>query len=253
MSQSPELLAALEAAEAAARVIREAYLKPPQVRLKADRTPVTEADERAEAVIIECLRSRFPAYGVFGEESGRQGASDCVWLIDPIDGTKAFVRGYPMFSTQIALWRDGRLVLGVSSAPLYGELAYAERGGGAWLNDRPIVVSHTTEIEEAALSAGNLKALARSDRWSAYGRLVSRVNRIRGYGDFLHYHLLAAGKIDAVLESDVNILDIAALVTITEEAGARFTTLEGGPIDLDSTTVLAANPELHARILTALA
>jgi histidinol-phosphatase len=252
MDPSPELGAALEAAEAAARVIRELYARNLAVREKDDRSPVTVADVRAEEAIREVLARRFPAHAFYGEETGRTGGGDSLWLVDPIDGTKAFVREYPMFSTQIALMRAGQLVLGVSSAPLYGELAYAERGAGAWLNHRRVRVSATATLERAALSAGNLRTLARGPGWTRYGQLVARVDRIRGYGDFLHYHLLAAGKIDAVVESDVNILDIAALVTIVEEAGGCFTELGGGPVGLDTRTVLASNGVLHAALAAAL-
>ncbi len=252
MTGSPELLAALEAAAAAASVIRECYARALEVRLKADATPVTEADVRAEGAIRAVLGARFPGHAFFGEETGRHGTGDSLWLVDPIDGTKAFVRGYPMFSTQIALMREGELVLGVSSAPLYGELAWAECGEGAWLNGRRLKVSDIDTLEAAALSTGNLKSLAGSARWQRFGQVVSRLNRIRGYGDFLHYHLLASGRIDAVIESDVNILDIAALVTIVEEAGGEFTTLEGGRIGLESTSVLASNARLHGPLRAAL-
>jgi histidinol-phosphatase len=254
MNASPELSAALEAAEAAARVIRELYQRNVAVQIKADKSPVTEADVRAEQAIRAVIESRFPDHAFYGEETGRTGESDSLWLVDPIDGTKAFVREYPMFSTQIALMRGGKLVLGVSSAPLYGELAWAERGQGAFLNGRPLRVSTIDTVEQAALSAGNLKALALDGgRWSRYGAVVARVNRIRGYGDFLQYHLLAAGKIDAVVESDVNILDVAALVTIVEEAGGRFTQLDGAEIGLASTTVLATNGPLHETLRADLA
>jgi len=253
MNPSLELSAALAAAEAAARVIRECYLKPLAVRAKADLSPVTEADVRAEESIRAVLAARCPGIAFEGEETGRHGSGAARWLVDPIDGTKAFVRGYPMFSTQIALLRGGRLVLGVSSAPLYGELAWAERGRGAWLNGRPLRVSDVATLEGAALSTGNLKSLAAGPKWPAFGRIVTRLNRIRGYGDFLHYHLLSNGKIDAVLESDVNILDIAALVPIVEEAGGTFTALDGSPVGLATTTVLATNRALHAPILAALA
>ena len=253
MKPSPELECALEAAEAAARVIRELYAKNLSVRLKHDKTPVTDADVRAEQAIRAVIERRFPGHAFHGEETGSSGSGDALWLVDPIDGTKAFVREYPMFSTQIAFMREGRLQLGVSSAPLYGELAHAERGEGAWLNGRRLSVSTTATLEAAALSSGNLKTLAAGPGWARYGALVTRLGRIRGYGDFLHYHLLSAGKIDAVLESDVNILDIAALVTIVEEAGGRFTTLAGGAIDVHSTSVLASNGMLHAALLTALA
>jgi histidinol-phosphatase len=143
-------------------------------------------------------------------------------------------------------------VLGVSSAPVYGELAHAERGGGAYLNGRPIRVSEIDALSAATLSSGNLKSLAASERWPRYGRVVAEVNRVRGYGDFLHYHLLAAGKIDAVVESDVSILDIAACVAIVSEAGGRFTDLAGAPVGLNTTSVLATNGRLHEKLLAEL-
>jgi histidinol-phosphatase len=158
-----------------------------------------------------------------------------------------------MFSTQIALMRRGEIVLGVSSAPVYGELAFAERGRGAYLNGTRLQVSSIADLSAAALSSGNLKTLAAGGRWSRYGALVARVDRIRGYGDFLHYHLLASGRIDAVIESDVNILDIAACVAIVTEAGGRFTDLDGAPVALGTTSVLATNGRIHAAILSALA
>jgi histidinol-phosphatase len=253
MSHSPELQAALDAAGESAAIARSMYRRNIEVRHKADKSPVTEADVRCEAAIRAVLEARFPAYGFYGEETTARGMdSENLWLVDPIDGTKAFVREYPMFSTQIALMRRGEIVLGVSSAPVYGELAFAERGGGARLNGEFIAVSRVAQLESAALSSGNLQSLATGGRWIRYGELVARVNRIRGYGDFLHYHLLAAGKIDAVIESDVNILDIAACAAIVSEAGGRFTDLGGAPLTLRSTSVLATNGHLHEAILSAL-
>lgn len=248
--RSPHLEAALEAAAAAAEVIRRLYRRNVGVEMKADKTPVTEADVGAERAIRAVLEARFPGYGFYGEETGASALdSEYVWLVDPIDGTKAFVREYPMFSTQIALMRRGQLVLGVSSAPVYGELAWAERGAGAFLDGRPLRVSDIADLPSAALSAGNLKSLARSDAWGRYGDVVAEAGRIRGYGDFLHYHLLAAGKIDAVIESDLNILDIAALAVIVEEAGGTVTDLAGGPVTLATTHLLATNGRLHGLLL----
>jgi histidinol-phosphatase len=255
VSASPELQAALDAAEAAADVIRAWYGRRPGVTLKADQSPVTEADLRAEQVIHGLLADRFPGYGFLGEETGRRGGGgDTLWLVDPIDGTKSFVRECPFFSTQIALLKGGRLVLGVSSAPVYGELAWAEEGQGAFLNGQPIRVSAVDTLEAAILSSGNLKSLTRDPAaWARYGALVGRVNRIRGYGDFVHYHLLARGALDAVIESDVNILDIAALAVIVREAGGTFTQLDGAPVGLGTTTVLATNARLYGAVLDALA
>ena len=255
-AHSPFLTTALDAARAAADVIRRYYQQNLAVQIKADKSPVTKADVETEQVIRTIIGEKFPAHGFYGEETGSSGLdNEYLWLVDPIDGTKAFVREYPMFSTQIALMHRGKLIVGVSSAPQYGvngELAYAEIGKGAWLNDQPIRVSDIAAIEGAAISAGNLKTLALSDRWSKYGQLIARAQRIRGYGDFLHYHLLAAGKIDVVIESDVNILDIAALAVIVEAAGGKFTELSGKAINLQTTTVLASNGRLHDSVLSAL-
>lgn len=250
---SAELKAAIEAAEAAARVIRELYRRNLAVVTKADKSPVTEADVKAEEAIRDVLARRFPSFGFYGEETGQHAmGAESIWLVDPIDGTKSFVRECPFFSTQIALLRAGRITLGVSSAPAYEEFAWAERGEGAWLGDRRIRVSGVVDIDSAIVSSGNLKTLAAGPRWARYGQLVTRVNRIRGYGDFVHYHLLARGALDAVIESDVNILDIAALTVIVEEAGGTFTDLDGGAIGLASTSVLATNGALHAPLLAAL-
>ena len=250
---SKELQAAREAAQAAAEVIRALYQKNLRITTKADATPVTEADVRAEEAIRGILGSRFPGYGFYGEETGQHAMdAENIWLVDPIDGTKSFVRECPFFSTQIALLRAGRLVLGVSSAPAYDELAWAEEGAGAWLNDKPIRVSGVADLSSAIVSGGNLKTLARSLQWARYGELIGKVNRIRGYGDFVHYHLLARGSLDVVIESDVSILDIAALTVIVREAGGLFTDLTGGDVNLATTTVLAANRVLHSKVLDAL-
>lgn len=253
MRHSEFLAAALDAAHAAAEVVRHYYQSNLAVTLKADKSPVTVADVETEKVIRSVVAAKFPDHGFYGEETGSSGLdAEYLWIVDPIDGTKAFVREYPMFSTQIALMHRGRLIVGVSSAPAYGELAYGEIGAGAWLNDRPIRVSGIDVIEAAALSTGNLKTLATGPRWPAFGRLVGRLGRIRGYGDFLQYHLLASGRIDAVVESDVNILDVGACAVIVEAAGGRFTDLDGRPLSLESTSVLATNGRLHERVLGAL-
>lgn len=241
------------AADAAARVLEHHARAGVTARLKADASPVTAADEEAEAAIRDVIAHAFPDHGFYGEEGDPERTdAEFVWLVDPLDGTKSFIRGLPFYSTQIALLQQGRRVLGISNAPRFGERAHAMLGGGAELNGRRLHVSATSVLGDAALSTGNLRTLALSDGWLGFGDLVARVDRIRGYGDFFHYHHLAAGALDAVIESDVNILDVAALATIVEEAGGCVTDLYGEPLRMASTSILATNGLLHTRILEAL-
>lgn len=247
------LQTALEAADAASVPILEYFHGSFVVETKSDDTPVTVADREAELAIRRVIRDVYPDHGIYGEEYGASDRdSDYLWLVDPIDGTKSFVRGYGMFSTQIALMHQGELVAGVSNAPLMGERAWATRGGGAFLDGESATVSAIGRIEDASISTGNLASLAGSSRWGALGEIMARANKTRGYGDYYHYHRLAAGQLDAVIESDVNILDIAALAVIVREAGGVFTDLEGNAVGLETTSVLAAPPELHAQLLNAL-
>ena len=250
---STELRTALDAAEAAAKISRAYYGGNFTVRTKADMTPVTQADVECEEKIREIILNEFPDHGFYGEETGHtQSGAEFLWLVDPIDGTKGFVRQYPFFSTQIALMHQGDLVLGVSNGAMMDELVWAERGKDAWLNGETLRVSDIDSLERASLSTGNLKTLAGSAGWHKLGEVVATVDRIRGYGDFYHYHLLAAGKIDAVIESDVHILDVAALCVIVTEAGGVFTDMNGKALGLETRSVLAANPVLHRELLARL-
>ena len=244
------LRVALAAASKSAEISRSYYAGNFAVTIKEDLTPVTQADVECEQAIREIILQEFPEHGFYGEETGRtQEDAEYLWLVDPIDGTKGFVRQYPFFSTQIALMHNGEIVLGVSSGTMMDELAWAEKGQGSWLNGKPLKVSNIDNPDRAAVSVGNLKSLAGGEGWSSLGKIVERADRIRGYGDFYHYHLLASGKIEAVIESDVNILDIAALSIIVTEAGGVFTNLNGEKPTLDTRSVLAANPSLHAKYL----
>jgi len=229
------------AALAAGELIARHYARGVEVEFKADATPVTIADREAEDTIRRLLNRAFPSHAILGEERGHEGEGEFLWLVDPLDGTKSFVRGTPFFSTQIALMRAGELVLGVSHAPLYGETMWARRGGGAYLNGAKVHASDTRELRDAVLSLGNIKSLTtNAQHWNALGALIREVNRVRGYGDFAHYHMLARGALDIVIESDVNILDVAALAVIVREAGGMFTDLQGAELTLETSSVLAA-------------
>jgi histidinol-phosphatase len=244
------LAAAREAATAAADIIKFYWQRGVETELKDDATPVTVADREAEQAIRHILRAALPQAAIYGEEFGLDGArGGLMWLVDPLDGTKSFVRRTPFFSTQIALMDGDELVVGVSSAPIYGETMWASKGGGAWLDGEPVRIADTGDLGQMSLSIGNVKSLTADRRWEALGALIRESNRIRGYGDFCHYHLLARGSLDAVVESDVNILDIAALAVIVREAGGVFTDLCGAPLTLETTSVLAATGGLHGQLL----
>jgi histidinol-phosphatase len=249
-SHMKELLAvALRAAKSAREVILSYYSGDFDIEIKQDQTPVTVADRSAEQIIRKTITRAFPLHGIYGEEFGSENKdTEYLWLVDPIDGTKSFVKRYGMFSTQIALMHKGELILGVSCAPAMDELVWATRGGGAFNSDGQLHISQVNSIDQASISTGNIQSLAAGKRWSALGRILAQTNRTRGYGDYYHYHRLAAGQLDAVIESDVNILDIAALYVIVTEAGGVFTDLDGRAPDLDTRSVLAATPGLHATL-----
>ena len=253
--------AAEEAAIAAERVIAEFVDRGDwSVSLKQDDSPVTEVDVAAENCIKRILLEAIPEAAFYGEETGAvdgQSAAAtpqhayCRWLVDPIDGTKSFIRGMPFYSTQIALETNGKLTVGVSNAPAYGERLVAVTGDGVRLNGVEVRCSDVTQLKDAFLSSGNLGTLAaHPEDWQRYAQLITQVRRVRGYGDFCHYHQLCCGQTDLVVESDVNILDVAALCVAVHEAGGVMTDLVGAPIDQDTTSVLAAcTPQLHQRAL----
>ncbi|MDQ7997477.1 MAG: inositol monophosphatase family protein [Luteibacter sp.] len=247
------LAAARDAAGAAAEIILHYWRSGVDVIVKGDDTPVTVADREAELAIRAILSKALPEAGIYGEEYGADDTTrDYLWLVDPLDGTKSFVRRTPFFSTQIALMHRGELVLGVSSAPVYDERMWAVRGRGAFLDGEPVRVAATEAMSQASISTGNVKTLTSDARWDALGAMIRDSNRIRGYGDFCHYHLLARGGLDLVVESDVNILDIAALAVIVNEAGGVFTDLSGAAPGLETRSVLAGTPAIHAEALARL-
>ena len=246
MLQSQFLKVALEAAQKAEEIILRYYSDSINPELKADGTPVTIADTTAEKVIIETIQRRFPEHGFLGEESGiAHSQSGYQWIIDPIDGTKNYIRNIPLFATQIALMKDDELILGVSNSPILKEVLYAERGEGAFLNDQQIHVSSVSEIPEAMVCHGGLRWFSEKGILSNLCNLIDHSYRSRGFGDFYMYHLVASGRADIVIESDIKIWDIAALTVILEEAGGRATDLQGKPVDKDTVSMVATNNVLH--------
>jgi len=245
------LAAAVEAARAAGAIARRYYHGDLDVTLKADATPVTQADREAERAIVDILTGAFPDWGVLGEEFGDHGSPEIRWIVDPIDGTKNFVRGIPIWATLIALEVRGEVTVGVIHNPITGELYTARRGAGAFLDGRRLAVSDVGGVEGAFLVHGGLTILRRAGHWDGFVRLVDATGRQRGFGDFWGYGLVAEGRADIYLEADLKPWDLAPCKLIVEEAGGRFTDLQGRPT-IYSGTALATNGRLHDAVLALL-
>ena len=242
---------ALEAAKNAEEIITAYYTGDTmKVEMKADETPVTLADRGAEKAIRETIKQAFPDHGFLGEEYGiEEGDSPYVWIIDPIDATKNYIRKIPIFGTQIALMKGEELILGVSNAPLLNELLYAEAGGGAFLNGEPITVSSVTHPEDAMVCHGGLKWFIEKGTFPGIYNLINDAARTRGFGDFYMYHLAASARADAVVEAAISIWDIAAITVIVREAGGKVTDIQGQPITKETTSLIATNRVLHNTVL----
>ncbi len=244
------LKVALEAAKNAEEVITAYYTDDMEVELKEDETPVTLADRGAEKVIRETIKQAFPDHGFLGEEYGtEEGDSPYVWIIDPIDATKNYIRKIPIFGTQIALMKGDDLILGVSNAPLLNELLYAESGSGAFLNGEPIAVSSVTQPEAAMICHGGLRWFTEKGIFPGVYNLINKVARSRGFGDFYMYHLVASARADVVVEAAISVWDIAAITVIVREAGGTVTDIQGRPITKDTDSLVATNGVLHDAIL----
>jgi histidinol-phosphatase len=241
---------ALHAAKRAEEVILHYYSSDMQVTYKLDESPVTIADKRAEQVIIETIREQFPTHSILGEETGADSRySDYKWIIDPIDGTKNYIRQIPLFATLIALQKEGELVLGVSNAPALRELMYAEKGGGAFLNGQKVHVSSIDRLVDAYMGFTSVKSFERGNLLPEFLALTNHTQTSRSFTDFWKYHLLAQGKIDGCVDVGTNIWDVAAPSIIIQEAGGRVTDLEGNPLTTTSRSHVATNGLLHKAVL----
>jgi histidinol-phosphatase len=248
--------AALDVMVAAARaggaVALRHFHRGVDVTLKADRSPVSVADREAEQAVLAALARTYPDHGMLGEESGAQGSAARRFIVDPIDGTRNFVRGIPYWAVLIALEDNGVITAGVIHEPVTGEVYTARRGGGAWLDGAPIRVSSVAGLADATLAHGTLRIFRRLGRWDGFVRLVDATRSQRGFGDFLGYAWLAAGRVDVALGLNLKIWDVAAPKILVEEAGGRLTDLDGGD-SLTSGSALATNGRLHAAALSLLA
>jgi len=203
-----------------------------------DLTPVTDADRAVERALRERIAAERPGEGVLGEEEGDDG-TPVRWILDPVDGTRNFSRGIPVWATLIALERDGELVCGVASAPALGRRWWAARGEGAWRDDDRIQVSEIARLEDAAASCSYAHDLV---------ALEGAVWHARGFGDFWQHVLVAEGALDAAVDARLALWDYAALVLIVEEAGGRVTGLDGAP-PRPGEQVVATNGLVHESLL----
>ncbi|HWX08841.1 MAG TPA: inositol monophosphatase family protein [Gaiellaceae bacterium] len=209
-----------------------------RVDTKADLTPVTDADRAVERALRERIAADRPGEGVLGEEEGDEGGS-VRWILDPIDGTRNFSRGIPVWATLIALERDGEIVCGVVSAPPLGRRWWAARGEGAFANGAPIRVSSIASLDEAVLSATYASDLE---------VLEPRAWHARGFGDFWQHMLVAEGSVDAALDAELALWDYAAPSLIVVEAGGQVTTLDGGKLE-PYKRIISSNGLLHDDVI----
>jgi histidinol-phosphatase len=244
---------ALHAVKEAEKIIMGYYHGDLQIESKADASPVTIADKEAEQKIREIILEAYPDHVVYGEEGAKQvGENDqFTWVVDPIDGTKSFIRQHGLFGTLLALFHKGEIILGVSNMPAIGELMYAEKGAGAFLNDSRVRVSDVSDPSQAYMSYGSVKYFTQIGQQPNLLVFAEQVKWARGIGDCWSYHLLAQGKIDIVAEGMTKIWDVAAFKIIVEEAGGKVTQLDGSGFDFSLTNDVASNGHLHTDVLEA--
>ena len=250
---SPRLAFALDAAYKAGKFTLSMFQTGTLVEAKSDDTPVTAADRGAERIIRELIEKQFPHDHILGEEEGGDQAVADRWIIDPIDGTKAFVAGVPSYSTLLSYEVDRVPVLGIAYFPGLDLMFFAERGAGAFVNGRPIHVSQKG-LDGSILCCGSLRTMKRLNRLEPYLRAGERAMDVRTWGDAYGYALVAWGKAEAMIDPRVALCDISSVGIIVEEAGGRFTTPDGTdgyrPIDENGGyAALATNGVVHEELL----
>jgi len=255
MPEMADFMRSLAAAAAAETLPRFRQVNDIANKLSAGFDPVTEADREAEQAIRRLIAKTFPSHGILGEEFGlsNEGARE-VWVIDPIDGTRAFISGLPLWGTLVGQTVDGDAVAGMMSQPFTGELFYADQTGAYYEGpggSRKLVTRETRRLGEATICTTTPSLFADRER-IAYDRL-EREARLARYGtDCYAYCMLASGHVDLVVESGLQPYDIVALIPVIEKAGGVITTLDGGPAEKGGFIVAAANADLHAAALAVL-
>jgi histidinol-phosphatase len=243
---------AVEAAHKAGQLALRYFDGEFTVEWKSDLSPVTVADREAEQLLRQTLLSVFPNDGFLGEEFGdTPGSSGFRWIIDPIDGTRSFVRGIPLWATLVGLEYKGEQIAGIADVPALGHSYRALRGDGAYRNDRRIRVSDVAEMSQALVFYSSLSWFIKAGRQEAFVELVRYSDRTRGFGDFYGFVLVAQGSGELMVEHGVHAWDVAAIKPIIEEAGGRFSNWSGAA-NIHSPDVLVSNGKLHDEALAIL-
>jgi len=244
------LTTALKAIDKASKITKKYYQSSLQIEIKADKTPVTIADKEAEQIIIETIHKDFPNHSFYGEESGTtKNDEEFLWIIDPIDGTKNFIGGIPLWGTLLALKQNDETILGISHIPGMNEILHAEKNNGAFLNNRQVNVSGIDTVGQAMLSFGSFKPFQEKGYEKGLMKLIADTKRQRSFGDLYPYHLLASGRLEIVCEAAIKIVDVAPFEIIIKEAGGKTSDFQGNNISMAVTTFLAANAEIHTSVL----
>jgi len=220
------------------------------VRAKEDSSPVTEADRQAERIIRRMIADRFPGEAILGEEEGGDDVPDR-WVVDPIDGTKSFICGVPLYATLLSYEVDRQPQVAVCYFPALDEMLQAERGGGSWFNGRPCRVSEDRLIEGSVLAVGSHKSMAREHREAGFQALADRALATRTWGDAYGHMLVATGRVAAMVDPVVKHWDISAVSLIVREAGGRFTDFSGS--DRLGCEAISSNALVHDELLRSFA
>lgn len=252
--QPADLDLALALADEADRITSRWFLSAElAVEAKPDSTPVTEADRAVEQMVRDRLARTNPGDAVYGEEFGGEAQAARRWIVDPVDGTKNFVRGVPVWATLLALQEQGRITVGVVSAPALGRRWWAWAGGGAWTSapgtpPRRCRVSRVSTLAEASLSYSSLSGWAERGLLDGFLEMCGKARRTRAFGDFFSHALVAEGAVDAAFEPEVSLWDVAPLQVLVEEAGGRLTNL-AGESRADGGSIVTSNGLLHDGVL----
>ena len=222
------------------------------VETKSDQSPVTVADRGAEELIRSLIAARYPDHGIIGEELGSHRAdAEFVWVLDPIDGTKSFITGVPLFATLIALLHEGQPVLGAIHQPVLGQLMIGD-GKTTTLNERVVRCRTVTKVEDATLLTSDPLNPEKYQNGPRYDALTRRAKLVRTWGDAYGYLLVASGWADICLDPIMNPWDVAALVPVIRGAGGVITDWKGGAAYPADSAIAAGTPELHASVVQAL-